>query len=151
MGLLLQKHQNLKKKKKKRKKKRYIRKQIFHLWGRDLASLWYSSSNESACLKISFGWVWTCLNWKRLWAFHKDHDIIAHSSSYFLSSLYIIWRVSMKKFSAKNCSFAAYPEPKPRCYWQTGTPVVSSCWLQKEHLGSICTFHRVRLDFGFCT
>ena len=115
-----------------------------------MASLWYSSSNESACLKISFGWVWTCLNWKRLWAFHKDHDIIAHSSSYFLSSLYIIWRVSMKKFSAKNCSFAAYPEPKPRCYWQTGTPLVSSCWMQKEHLGSICTFHRARLDFGFC-
>ena len=84
--------------------------------------------------------------------FHKDHDVIDHNSSSFLSSLSIIWRASMKKFSAIELLFCNLPRTTAQTLWANGhsyrmCSFVSSCWLQMEHLGSVCTFHWVGFDF----
>ena len=57
-----------------------------------------------------------------------------------------------EKFSATELLFCNLPRTKAQTLWANGhshrmCSFVSSCWLQMEHLGSVCTFHWVRFDF----
>ena len=121
-----------------------------NLMGRDLASLWYSPSNESACRKILRGWAWTGSG--------SGHSTVTMKlwptaqGPFRAPSLCTICRASMKNSSVTKLLFCSLPGTKAQTWWANGHSyrmwcVVSSCCPQKEHFGSICTFCWARLDF----
>ena len=104
---------------------------------------------EFACLKISLRWVWTCLSWKRLQAFHKTKAV--KSLWYSFKPLYYM-TCKHEEILGHETALLQLTRNQSPDITANGTShriysVVSSFCSQKKHLGSICTFRRARLDF----